>query len=59
LRVLEGAQAKFECQANGNPEPSVSWLRAGRPIGEETTSSNNNLIFSPRGDSLMLVKARR
>uniref|UniRef100_A0A915P5D8 Ig-like domain-containing protein n=1 Tax=Meloidogyne floridensis TaxID=298350 RepID=A0A915P5D8_9BILA len=59
LRVLEGAQAKFECQANGNPEPSVSWLRAGRPIGEETTSLNNNLIFSPRGDSLMLVKARR
>nr|CAD2157874.1 unnamed protein product [Meloidogyne enterolobii] len=59
LRVLEGAQAKFECQANGNPEPSVSWLRAGRPIGEETSSSNNNLIFSPRGDSLMLVKARR
>ena len=57
--MLEGAQAKFECQANGNPEPSVSWLRAGRPIGVETTSSNNNLIFSPRGDSLMLVKARR
>ena len=54
LRVLEGDRARMECSAQGNPEPSVHWLKSGRPLTELS-----NLILSPRGDALMVLKTRR
>ncbi|KAI1722964.1 immunoglobulin i-set domain-containing protein [Ditylenchus destructor] len=54
LRVIEGERAKLECKADGYPEPSIKWMRGGRPITDMT-----NFILSPRGETLMILKTKR
>src|SRR4051794_7515361 len=58
VQVLEGNITKLGCVVEaGNPKPTISWLRGGRPIAEMTNLTN--FIISPRGDTLTIVKARR
>uniref|UniRef100_A0A0N5BTT6 Down syndrome cell adhesion molecule-like protein Dscam2 n=1 Tax=Strongyloides papillosus TaxID=174720 RepID=A0A0N5BTT6_STREA len=54
IRVKEGSIAKFECKSEGNPTPSVTWLRGGRPIQD-----TSELLFSPRGETMMIPRARK
>jgi hemicentin len=61
LRIEEGQNARMECRANGNPQPTIRWLKAGRPLAELalTSSATSSLILSPKGDALMVLKATR
>uniref|UniRef100_A0A914ZCP1 Ig-like domain-containing protein n=1 Tax=Panagrolaimus superbus TaxID=310955 RepID=A0A914ZCP1_9BILA len=52
IRVIEGERARMECKVDGNPPPTIQWLRGGRPI-----TDMNNFLLSPRGESLMILKA--
>ena len=52
IRVIEGDRGRLECKADGNPLPTVQWLRGGRPI-----TDMDNFLLSPRGESLMILKA--
>ncbi|VDK82636.1 unnamed protein product [Litomosoides sigmodontis] len=54
VRVRDGERARLECKVDGNPEPNITWMRGGRPI-EDTT----NVILSPRGQTMMILKSRR
>uniref|UniRef100_A0A915CWE3 Uncharacterized protein n=1 Tax=Ditylenchus dipsaci TaxID=166011 RepID=A0A915CWE3_9BILA len=54
LRVVEGERAKLDCKADGYPEPTIKWMRGGRPITDMT-----NFILSPRGETLMILRTKR
>ncbi|KHJ98438.1 immunoglobulin I-set domain protein [Oesophagostomum dentatum] len=54
LHVIDGDRARLECKVEGHPAPTVRWLRGGRPIEDMS-----NFILSPRGETLMILKARR
>ncbi|VDL71890.1 unnamed protein product [Nippostrongylus brasiliensis] len=54
IRVVEGEQARLECKMEGHPPPTVRWLRGGRTIEDMS-----NFIISPRGETLLILKARR
>uniref|UniRef100_A0AC35UCA7 Down syndrome cell adhesion molecule-like protein Dscam2 n=1 Tax=Rhabditophanes sp. KR3021 TaxID=114890 RepID=A0AC35UCA7_9BILA len=54
IRVRENSQARLECKADGIPHPTITWLRGGRPITDKS-----NVLLSPRGESLMILKARK
>uniref|UniRef100_A0A7E4UTJ4 Hemicentin-1 n=1 Tax=Panagrellus redivivus TaxID=6233 RepID=A0A7E4UTJ4_PANRE len=53
VRVVEGEKAKLDCKADGNPPPTVTWLRGGRKITDMT-----NFLLSPLGESLMILKTK-
>lgn len=53
INVIEGQVAKIECKVDGHPKPTISWLKGGRPL------QSNNIILSPRGDTLMILKSQR
>ena len=53
IRVIEGEKARLECKADGNPVPTIQWLRGGRKI-----TDMNNFLLSPLGESLMILKAK-
>lgn len=36
LSVLEGQEARLDCEADGQPPPDVAWLKDGRPLGEDS-----------------------
>ncbi|XP_017794098.1 PREDICTED: basement membrane-specific heparan sulfate proteoglycan core protein isoform X2 [Habropoda laboriosa] len=40
LQVLEGEQAKFRCEASGNPPPHIEWIRVHGPMNPEATVYN-------------------
>ncbi|KIH57646.1 immunoglobulin I-set domain protein [Ancylostoma duodenale] len=54
VQVIDGDRARLECKVEGHPAPTVRWLRGGRPIEDMS-----NFILSPRGETLMILKARR
>ncbi|VIO88235.1 Uncharacterized protein BM_BM11652 [Brugia malayi] len=54
IRVHNGEQARLECKVDGNPEPNITWMRGGRPIEDM-----RNIILSPRGETMMILKSRR
>uniref|UniRef100_A0A914V1R3 Ig-like domain-containing protein n=1 Tax=Plectus sambesii TaxID=2011161 RepID=A0A914V1R3_9BILA len=54
VRVIEGERARLECKVDAHPPATIRWLRGGRPIEDMS-----NVILSPRGESLMILKARR
>ncbi|VDN03059.1 unnamed protein product [Thelazia callipaeda] len=54
VRVRNGDRTRLECKVDGYPEPSITWMRGGRPI-EDT----KNIILSPRGETMMILKSRR
>uniref|UniRef100_A0A1I7U001 Immunoglobulin I-set domain protein n=1 Tax=Caenorhabditis tropicalis TaxID=1561998 RepID=A0A1I7U001_9PELO len=51
--VVEGENAKITCNVDGHPKPTITWLKAGRPL------TKDNIILSPRGDTLMLLNTDR
>ncbi|NP_001360633.1 Ig-like domain-containing protein [Caenorhabditis elegans] len=53
FNIVEGESAKIECKIDGHPKPTISWLKGGRPFNMD------NIILSPRGDTLMILKAQR
>ncbi|KAI6240753.1 EGF-like domain-containing protein [Aphelenchoides fujianensis] len=57
VRSLEGEPTRLECKFEGNPEPTVKWMRSGKAIGEAGDASN--VILSPRGESLLIPKTKR
>ncbi|CAI4229355.1 unnamed protein product [Auanema sp. JU1783] len=54
IKIIDGERARIECKVEGHPTPTITWLRGGRPIEDMS-----NLILSPRGETLMILKARR
>uniref|UniRef100_F1KPK8 Hemicentin-2 n=1 Tax=Ascaris suum TaxID=6253 RepID=F1KPK8_ASCSU len=54
IRVRDGERTRLECKVDGHPAPTITWLRGGRPIEDM-----KNLILSPRGETLMILKAKR
>jgi hypothetical protein len=69
VRVQEGSKTRLECKFEGNPEPSVKylkfiqifiskkcffrWMRNGRPL------QDSSYILSPRGETLLIPRASR
>ncbi|KAM3729101.1 Hemicentin-2 [Dirofilaria immitis] len=53
-RVRDGERARLECKVDGHPEPTIIWMRGGRPIEDM-----KNIILSPRGETMMILKSRR
>ncbi|VDM60010.1 unnamed protein product [Angiostrongylus costaricensis] len=54
IQVVDGNRARLKCKVEGHPAPTIRWLRGGRPIEDMS-----NIILSPRGETLMILKARR
>ncbi|CAG9531888.1 unnamed protein product [Cercopithifilaria johnstoni] len=54
IRVRDGERARLECKVDGHPEPIITWMRGGRPIEDM-----KNIIFSPRGETMMILKSHR
>ncbi|KJH48745.1 immunoglobulin I-set domain protein [Dictyocaulus viviparus] len=54
IQVVDGSRARLKCKAEGHPAPTIRWLRGGRPIEDMS-----NIILSPRGETLMILKTRR
>ncbi|KAL3989826.1 Immunoglobulin I-set domain family protein [Acanthocheilonema viteae] len=54
IRVRNGERARLECKVDGHPEPIITWMRGGRPIEDM-----KNIILSPRGETMMILKSRR
>uniref|UniRef100_A0A915Q1V7 Ig-like domain-containing protein n=1 Tax=Setaria digitata TaxID=48799 RepID=A0A915Q1V7_9BILA len=54
VRVRDGERARLECKVDGHPEPIITWMRGGRPIEDM-----KNIILSPRGETMMILKSRR
>uniref|UniRef100_A0A0R3RPN8 Hemicentin-1 n=1 Tax=Elaeophora elaphi TaxID=1147741 RepID=A0A0R3RPN8_9BILA len=54
VRVRDGERARLECKVDGHPEPVITWMRGGRPIEDM-----KNIILSPRGETMMILKSRR
>ncbi|KAK2120459.1 Hemicentin-2 [Saguinus oedipus] len=36
--ILEGQEARLDCEANGQPPPDVAWLKDGSPLGQDMGS---------------------
>ncbi|CAI5454961.1 unnamed protein product [Caenorhabditis angaria] len=53
IKVIEGDRTKLECKVDGHPKPTIKWLKGGRPL------NMTNMILSPRGETLMILNARR
>ncbi|CAK6433530.1 unnamed protein product [Pipistrellus nathusii] len=49
--VLEGQEARLDCEADGQPPPEVAWLKDGRPLGQ---GAGPHLRFYLDGGSLVL-----
>uniref|UniRef100_A0A183CW12 Ig-like domain-containing protein n=1 Tax=Gongylonema pulchrum TaxID=637853 RepID=A0A183CW12_9BILA len=54
VRVRDGERTRLECKVDGHPEPTITWMRGGRPIEDM-----RNIILSPRGETLMILKSHR
>ncbi|PAV72716.1 hypothetical protein WR25_18700 [Diploscapter pachys] len=74
IKVIEGERARIECKAEGHPTPEIRqivslrigeenatytrrrflWLKGGRNL-----NSMSNIILSPRGETLMILKSQR
>ncbi|VDO96214.1 unnamed protein product [Heligmosomoides polygyrus] len=54
IKVIDRERARLECRVEGHPMPTIRWLRGGRTIEDMS-----NYILSPRGETLMILKARR
>ncbi|KAI6172894.1 EGF-like domain-containing protein [Aphelenchoides besseyi] len=55
VRVLERESTHLECKFEGNPEPTVKWMRSGKTIN----TADSSVILSPRGESLLIPKTER
>uniref|UniRef100_A0A1I7RWJ2 Down syndrome cell adhesion molecule-like protein Dscam2 n=1 Tax=Bursaphelenchus xylophilus TaxID=6326 RepID=A0A1I7RWJ2_BURXY len=53
IKAIDGSKVRLECKFTGNPEPTVKWMRSGRPI-----TNAPNIILSPRGETLLIPKAK-
>ena len=53
---LEGTTVTFICNADGKPEPNVSWTRNGFPLN---TSENADMSISDDQKTLTIVNVRR
>ncbi|XP_056668537.1 hemicentin-2 isoform X2 [Monodelphis domestica] len=49
--ILEEQEVRLECEAEGQPQPDISWLKDGRPLGVHTAP---HLRFYTDGSSLVL-----
>ncbi|XP_035116299.2 hemicentin-2 isoform X2 [Callithrix jacchus] len=53
--ILEGQEARLDCEADGQPPPDVAWLKDGSPLGQDMGS---HLRFYLDGSSLVLKGLR-
>ena len=51
---MEGANMTLSCNATGNPEPSISWVKDGFPI-----NSNSRISFSHDKQRLTITNVSR
>ena len=46
IKVLTNTQVTILCPVYGLPQPSVRWMKGGKPIGEGHTLNGTNLVLS-------------
>uniref|UniRef100_A0AAR2K9E5 Ig-like domain-containing protein n=1 Tax=Pygocentrus nattereri TaxID=42514 RepID=A0AAR2K9E5_PYGNA len=52
--VRVGSPATLSCRAEGNPEPSIQWLRNGVPLEPEKMEGQSRPIILPEGSLFFL-----
>ncbi len=56
LTKTEGDDVTLSCNADGNPEPTISWTRNGAPIN---TTGNSRISFSSNKKKLAITNVNR
>lgn len=46
LTVRSGSKAELKCEADGFPEPVITWFKDGKSV-----LAGNRIILSPEGES--------
>ena len=47
--ALKGQSVAFNCTADGNPNPTYSWLKDGKPVGSKQTFCIENVSYASEG----------
>lgn len=47
--VRVGSPATLSCRAEGNPEPTIQWLRNGQPLDTDKMDAQSQPIVLPEG----------
>ena len=47
--ALKGKSVVFNCTADGNPNPTYSWLKDGMPVGSKQTFSIQSVSYASEG----------
>ena len=47
--ALKGQSVAFNCTADGNPNPTYSWLKDGKPVGSKEKFSIESVSYASEG----------
>ena len=53
--AVKGKSATFRCTANGNPTPTYTWLKDGKPVGSSQMFSIESVSYAIAGKYVCLA----